>query len=402
MTLSILCAAFLIAIMPDLGGCAFHIDCVDPAIIGRQSQMTCRGRFGTGVHWYRPDGKLVRECNKIKQRCPRVDGYSGRPHVGGDLTRDTLLLHSFDQKVDGGNWTCRDGRDSRSFATCWLGPTKDKDTLHIDCLGVTAIGIPTSITCHGGFRLGVHWYRPDGKIVRSCDTTKLNCSNVGRYHGRPSYGGGIASDTLILEYFDPKVDGGGWTCRDGRNGTLSVTCRKTDTAENPCVEGFWGQSCSNKCGNCKGSKCEKDTGKCTCKSGWAPPKCTASDSTAGLTTTETTTDGKPPTFWIIIAIVVFCVLSLIVALCVYLALRRKKQKNEENPETPSKIMEDEQQKTKKNKEYHTNKRYQKHQPHQHKEHQTHKQHQQHNKHQERKYHQQHKEYQGQKDHQDYK
>ncbi|XP_041363458.1 uncharacterized protein LOC121378800 [Gigantopelta aegis] len=42
-----------------------------------------------------------------------------------------------------------------------------------------------------------------------------------------------------------------------------------------CADGYWGQSCSNICGNCRiGTSCNKQDGSCTCQIGWAPPKCT--------------------------------------------------------------------------------------------------------------------------------
>ncbi|XP_041372414.1 uncharacterized protein LOC121385427 [Gigantopelta aegis] len=49
------------------------------------------------------------------------------------------------------------------------------------------------------------------------------------------------------------------------------------TVANPsqtCVDGLWGQACSNHCGNCKESFCDKQTGSCQCQTGWAPPYCT--------------------------------------------------------------------------------------------------------------------------------
>ena len=41
-----------------------------------------------------------------------------------------------------------------------------------------------------------------------------------------------------------------------------------------CVNGRWGTSCSNRCGHCTGSVCDKQDGRCTCQTGWAPPTCT--------------------------------------------------------------------------------------------------------------------------------
>ncbi|XP_041373396.1 cell death abnormality protein 1-like [Gigantopelta aegis] len=238
--------------------------------------MTCRGPFEIGINWYRPDGEEVRDCIRGKYRCPRYSGYYGRPHVDANLTRDTLEIESFDQEKDGGNWTCRDGRDSKSFGTCWLGPTKEKgEALHIDCYSFSATGQQTYITCRSGFRLGVHWFRPDGKIVRRCDTTKLKCSVADGYRGYPIVGGGIASDTLVLESFDPNVDDGYWTCRDGRDGTQFAECLKTlmPGRQKVCADGHWGHSCK-KCGHCKESSCNKSTGRCQCETGWDGSTCT--------------------------------------------------------------------------------------------------------------------------------
>ncbi|XP_041373044.1 protein draper-like [Gigantopelta aegis] len=164
-----------------------------------------------------------------------------------------------------------------AFLTTIKPDLGEGDKITSDCIS-SGFGQEAHLTCYGHFKAGVYWIKPNGDIVRECGPQKKeSCFTTPQGYRSPT-DDDLTEDTLVIKSLD-QSHVGVWICQDDEfeNGShvSKATCSIGTAKEKACADGFWGQSCSSKCGSCKESKCDKDTGRCTCKSGWATPKCTA-------------------------------------------------------------------------------------------------------------------------------
>ncbi|XP_041372623.1 scavenger receptor class F member 1-like [Gigantopelta aegis] len=146
-------------------------------------------------------------------------------------------------------------------------------TLTSVCISPEKFGQQATIACYGYVTGGLYWVKPRGQIVRRCKPQKKEtCLIHAQGYSSPT-DNDLTKDILVIKSMrEDHV--GVWACRDDFYQS-AATCSIGPSGNKPCVPGLWDHSCSQVCGRCEGSTCDKATGSCLCKTGWAPPKCTA-------------------------------------------------------------------------------------------------------------------------------
>ncbi|XP_041373280.1 uncharacterized protein LOC121386447 [Gigantopelta aegis] len=142
----------------------------------------------------------------------------------------TLVISSV-QLNDSTTWWCHLPRN-KAKSNLLRFAIKSEAITATDCLNYGNPGQNTNLTCRitGPLFSGIRWLRPNGGIpqeVITCNKDNNHCNlseGIAGYVGVPDSTN--AASTLIIESFNPSVDGGYWTCQDGASGMGKSTCNK--------------------------------------------------------------------------------------------------------------------------------------------------------------------------------
>ncbi|XP_041373254.1 uncharacterized protein LOC121386429 [Gigantopelta aegis] len=88
------------------------LDCMEPGIEGHTTRIQCsiNGTLRRGIQWFRPGTVLVAGCNTLNTACTTRFKFLGKyTSVIDSPSQQTLVIESFDRKVDAGEWICNDG-----------------------------------------------------------------------------------------------------------------------------------------------------------------------------------------------------------------------------------------------------------------------------------------------------
>ncbi|XP_041372982.1 uncharacterized protein LOC121386217 isoform X2 [Gigantopelta aegis] len=232
---SILFVAFLTAIKPAMGKgeATTSIECLGPGMKGKKTELKCKisGTIKTGIWWIRPDTVVVSECERLYRSCKSYDHYQSVVHTSSD---NTLIIWKFDPESDVGQWTCKDGEYGKPAPPCQktstnkfrfrISPMHTYPRLRIYC--------SEQIRCVVTGRLdrGIWIIRPDGTVVVKCKPFTAwypSCQAIGKYDGWLSNHHLTKAVIVRINSFDPQVDIGQWTCRDGPYRISASTCMQT-------------------------------------------------------------------------------------------------------------------------------------------------------------------------------
>ena len=95
------------------------IHCIAGAYPGENTRLVCSliGTVAGGIRWIRPDGKQVMLCTTDNSMCITDSATPGYRYVSNS-THVTLIIDSFNPKLDAGTWACRDGVSGVGEARC--------------------------------------------------------------------------------------------------------------------------------------------------------------------------------------------------------------------------------------------------------------------------------------------
>ena len=210
-------------------------DCLRPAVTSEKTELTCKlshTYLGT-LCWLRPLDELkVVRCNMNTTECTTYERVLGKYNgfVATPLL-NTLIIDSFDPKFDAGKWTCGFNLNGDGFTSSC---NKQEATTTIDCMQAGIAGQRTELKCtlshvhHSGLR----WIRPrGGKEVVVCNINNTVCTTAeGKFEKYRSIIVKPLQNSLIIEAFDPKVDGGEWSCAFDlwQNNPRRTRCNKAE------------------------------------------------------------------------------------------------------------------------------------------------------------------------------